>query len=142
MFLAAIEHVYRLSEETWRELLNPSGGSDTTADRILEYESRHHGEFGLYRIVFAGLSETDDPEIRETLQKMYSRFHRFIRRQIEVHRKPAGARVEPSADLAAWALIGLGTVANISREIGLLTDRRRKRLIRDVGKALLQGQEV
>jgi AcrR family transcriptional regulator len=140
MFLAAIEHVYRVSEETWRELLSPSSGSDTTADRLLEYESRHHGEHGLYRIVFAGLSETDDPEIRDTLQNMYVRFHRFIRRQVEGHRKPARPGAGPSADLTAWALIGLGTVANISREMGLLTDRRRKRLIREIGKALLEGR--
>lgn len=139
MFLAAIEHVYRVSEETWRALLSPSKGTDTTADRILEYESRHHGEHGLYRIVFAGLSETDDPEIRDTLQNMYARFHRFIRRQVEGHRKPARPATGPSADLTAWALIGLGTVANISREMGLLTDRRRKRLIREIGKALLEG---
>jgi hypothetical protein len=93
----------------------------------------------LYRIVFAGLSETDDPEIRETLQKMYSRFQVFIRKQIQTHRTPYEGDSCPPADLAAWALIGLGTVANIGRELGLLTDARRKRLIQSVGKHLLEG---
>ena len=143
MFKAAIEYVYRLSEETWERFLLPSGpgeGGPTPAERILAYEAGHHGEFGLYRIVFAGLSEMDDPEIRGALRRMYHRFHRFIRERIaEHHALREGGGSLPEAELCAWAVVGLGTVANIGRELGLLGARRRRALIERIGAFLLEG---
>ena len=140
MFLAAIEYVYRLSEETWEKILEPSDSGESTAERILDYESTHHGEFGLYRIIFAGLGEVDDPEIRNTLKKMYKRSHLFLQEQISVHHEGRGSNAVPPPELAAWAVIGLGTVANIGRELGLFTDRRRRQMISAIGKLLLEGR--
>ena len=140
MFLAAIDHVYALSEEAWAALLADDGSGSDSAERILQYEAGHHGEFGLYRIVFAGLSEADDPEIRDTLKAMYSRFHRFIRRQIAAHRTAGGSTADLTADLSAWAFVGLGTMANISQELGLMTARSRRRLMIEAGRLLLEGR--
>src|SRR5712671_3952032 len=56
MFVAAIDYVFDLSAETWRGLLKQSAKKQTHARRLLAYEAAHHGEFGLYRIIFAGLS--------------------------------------------------------------------------------------
>src|SRR4051794_39989411 len=64
MFVAAIDYVFDLSVETWANLLDRPPRRQSTARRLLEHEATHHGELGLYRIIFAGLSETDDPEIR------------------------------------------------------------------------------
>ncbi len=140
MFIAAIEYVYDLSMETWRALLAKENHTATTAERVLDYEARHHGEFGLYRIVFAGLSETDDPQIRGTLKKMFARFHSFIKSEMKTHgqaaRREAG-REKPGDDVLAWAIVALGTMANITREIGLLSNPKRQRLISDVGRLLL-----
>lgn len=140
MFVAAIEYVYQLSADTWQRILSEGKGRAGAALRLLQYEAEHYGESGLHPIIFAGLSETDEPEIREALKKMYGRFHRFIRRQIAAHRGDEGRRSSPDAELCAWAIVGLGNVANISRELGLLTDRRRKGLFADVGGLLLEGQ--
>ena len=41
---------------------------------------------------------------------------------------------------ALWAIVGLGTVANIGRELGLLSARARKRLVGEVGRALLRDR--
>ena len=50
MFLASVDFVYESSAATWSALVggakDPRGG----AVRLLDYEVRHHGEFGLYRI--------------------------------------------------------------------------------------------
>ena len=99
MFVAALEYVYELSESTWAELLESSNGAATAAERILDYEAKHHGELGLYRIVFAGLSETEDPEIAAALRRLYGRFHAFVRRHVEGHRAecPAPPRDRPGA---------------------------------------------
>jgi AcrR family transcriptional regulator len=138
MFIAAIAHVYDLSIEIWRRLLATSDGR-TPAERLLEHEAEHHGELGLYRIVFAGLSETDDPEIRAALADMYERFYRFVHQQVAAHQAQRRGAAPPIAGLAAWAFVGLGTVANIGRELGLLSDRQRRRLVAQIGRVLLEA---
>lgn len=134
MFLAAIDYVSDLSLQTWHQLL-AKGGKESAAQRVLEYEAIHHGEFGLYRIVFAGLGETDDPAIREALRQMYMRFHQFIAECIQGDT----ATIPADADLAAWAFVGIGTVSNISRELALMTETRRRNLFQRVGKMLLEA---
>jgi AcrR family transcriptional regulator len=138
MFLASIRYVYDRSERIW-EAQAAEGPEDTAADRLLAYEARHLGEFGLHRILFAGLSETDDPEIRAHLKDTYRRFERWIRRQIEAHRRSRGSRLEPDAELVAWAIVGLGTVATVGREVDLFPARLRARLIEEAGRLLLEG---
>lgn len=150
MFLAAIEYVYDYSEDTWLRLLAGERRDGGTARRLLEFESTHHGEFGHYRILFTALGETDDPDIRAALERVYTRFHRFLVAQILAHR--GGERSAPatravsaknrrgvSAELSAWALIGLGTVANICREVSLISAADRRRMIAEVGRTLLEG---
>ncbi len=137
MFVAAIEHVYERSESTWNELLAAAEEGSSPAEVVLEHEAGHHGEHGLYRIVFAGLSETDDPEIADAMKRLYGRFQRFVRRQVEAHRSGARATASDDPGLVAWAIVGLGTVANIGRELGLLSARSRRRLFGELGRALL-----
>lgn len=140
MFIAALDHVYRLSEATWSELLERADGDATAAEVLLEYEATHQGEFGLYRIVFAGLSETDDPEIAQAMKTLYRRFQRFVRAQVEQHREVAPTRAATDPALVAWAIVGLGTMANIGRELGLLPAAARARLVGEIGRALLDGR--
>lgn len=139
MFIAAIEYVYDLAARTWAGLLE-GGAAGSTAEKLLRYESRHVGEFGHARIVFAGLSETDDPDIRRALSRMYHRYQRFVVDQVGAHRAGRGRGKTADPALAAWALIGLGTVASIARELDLLSDRDRRRLMMEVGRLLLSGR--
>ena len=116
----------------------PAPVRSTVAERLLAYESRHHGEFSHYRILFAGLSEADDVDIRAALADTYQRFAAFVAAQIAGHRGERSA-VSPAPRAAAWALVGLGTVASIARELGLLGERQRQRLFSEVGRVLLRG---
>ena len=137
MFVAAVEYVYQASEAAWEELLaQPDPKGRSAAERLIDHEAEHLGEFGLHRIVFAGLSESDDEEIRDAMRAMYRRFQRFILRHVKEHRESAGAN---DAGQAAWALLGLGTVANIARELELFSDGQRARLVRDQGRVILDG---
>jgi len=139
MFLAALEQVFTESEALWGRLARTRAKGVSAAERLLGHEAEHHGEHRLYRILFAGLSETDDPAIREALAALYGRFQRLIQREVEEHRrtrKRVGG-LEPA--LAAWAIVGLGTVANVGRELELLGPRERARLFARVGRQLLDG---
>jgi len=137
MFLAALDQVFAESETVWERVARETRRGESSAQRLLAHEAEHHGEHRLYRIVFAGLSETDDPLIREALAGLYGRFKRLIQAQLELHRKgrKRAAGVDPA--LAAWAIVGLGTVANIGRELELLKARERARLLGEAGTRLL-----
>ena len=139
MFLAALDQVFAESEAAWAALGSARGAGGSTAERLLAYEAEHHGEHRLYRIVFAGLSEADDPLVREALGALYGRFQRLIRAQIEQHRRGRRRVGELDPALAAWAIVGLGTVANIGRELELLGTRERARLLGEAGRRMLGG---
>jgi AcrR family transcriptional regulator len=139
MFIASIDFVFELSVGIWQERLKAGDQINTEAERLLDYESVHHGEFGFYRIVFAALSETDDSEIREAVRRMYSKFHSFIEQRIDVHSKSLSKSSPSDAALLSWAFLGLGTISNLGREFELLSDADRARLFREVGRLFLQG---
>ncbi len=139
MFIASIDFVFDLSAEIWKNTLGKDAADATPAEKLLDYEAEHHGEFGFYRIVFAALSESDDPDVRKAIQRMYGRFQEFIRQQIIAHRNMLSPLAESDAGLLAWAFLGLGTMSNLGREFGLLSDSERARLLREVGRLLLHG---
>jgi len=139
MFLAALDQVYAESEAAWNELARGRGRDETVAERLLAHEAMHHGENRLYRIVFAGLSETDDPVIRKALGALYGRFQSRIQAHVEDHRRGGRRAAELAPALAAWAIAGLGTVANVGLELGLLKSRERARLLAQAGAILLRG---
>ncbi len=137
MFVAALEFVATNSQAIWERVLRRRRQRQTTAERLLAYEAEHLGELGLYRILFAGWSETDDPAIRDGLRKVYATFLQFLDARVAEHRAERRSPGLPETDLTAWALIGLGTAVNIGRELGLLPDAQRRKLMASVGRQLL-----
>jgi AcrR family transcriptional regulator len=137
MFVAALDYVHDLAIATWKRVLDGAGDPESAAAALLDYEARHLGEFRNYRIIFSALGDADTPAIKAALRRMYRGFLRFLRDALRAARS-SGAR-EPEPDLAAWALIGLGTIATIAAELGLLSGRARGELIARVGRALVAG---
>ncbi|MEM6552632.1 MAG: TetR/AcrR family transcriptional regulator [Planctomycetota bacterium] len=153
MFLASIEYLYQSSVSHWRALLEESpdelageagdtGSTDSMALQLLAADAKTRGDAGFYRITFAALSETDDPEVRQALKQMYRRFHRFITEQADDHREgsaEAGDEGMLDSELTAWAIIGVATVADIGNALGVLPKAKRQRMLAAVGRALLDG---
>jgi AcrR family transcriptional regulator len=144
MFIAVIGHVFDSAIETWTRVL-AKGGKSTPAARLLAYEAENIGKFGYHRLVFAGLNESNDPAIRSALADMYSRYQRFVRDHVLDHRGKGGKggkrgkAATNEAELIAWAIIGLGTVTTISKELGLQDSDARRRTMATVGSLLLDG---
>ena len=136
MFVAALDYVSDLAIDTWLRAVDKEDGT-TGADRILSYEADHLGEFGNYRIIFSALGDSDQPDILQSLRRTYRRFHKVLREQLIAAR--GERRREPGDDLATWAIIGLGTVATIGRELGLVSMAAQRRLVQEVGRALIRG---
>lgn len=142
MFVAAIGYVFDHAAGIWTRVLDAEatrGERGTTASRLLAYESENIGQFGNHRIIFAGLNETDDPEIRAALSRMYARYQRFVRDHVVDHRAARGKAATDEAEMIAWAIIGLGTVTTISRELGLQDAASRQRTMHRMGSLLLDS---
>jgi hypothetical protein len=67
---------------------------------------------------------------------MYRSFFRLIHGALGAARR---GRTGPGTEVAAWAVIGLGTVATIIDELGLLSRPKRGELIRQAGRVLIRG---
>lgn len=123
MFLAAIEYLWESTMEIWQDLIAESGTTGAASARlILDYESKHHGETGLYKVIFAGLTESHDPQIASALRKMYRSFHEFIAGQVGVIRREtlkSNTPNHPSDELTAWGILGVAMVSNMDRELKL-----------------------
>ncbi|MCC5830678.1 MAG: TetR/AcrR family transcriptional regulator [Phycisphaeraceae bacterium] len=142
MFLAVIDHLYDISIHQWRDRLEGiAPGQRVRA--LLEYDGKQRGSSGLHRITFAGLSESEDPEIRAALIRLHQRFHKYI---VELLREDIAANGGTSGgggaelrrlELAAWGLIGLGSLVNIARELDLFPTRVQKRLMTDIGAQIV-----
>jgi AcrR family transcriptional regulator len=139
MFLAAIDDLFQSRAETWGAILSEPRTPERAADALLEYEAKHQGEFGFYRVVFTALVEADDPEIREAITYMYRQFHELIFRLVDANRE--GIKKTPGlpADATAWAMIGLATVSNIIRELELLRPKQREKMFTATAEHLLRG---
>lgn len=153
MFTASIEYLFDSTIAIWQTHIDeaevqPQG--PTAAQRILAHDSEHRGEKGFYRITFAALSETDDPDVKAALRNMYARFTQFIEQQVADHRSTnqtsetndtsQTTNQMPEAWATTWAILGLATAADIGREVGLLSAAKRKAMIAEVGRLLLEGK--
>jgi len=146
MFLSTLDYLYELETRWWAEqLAGEDDASSQTADpgraarRILDEEGKRRGETGLHRIIFAGLSESDDPEISAALTAMYQRFHQFIADVLKRHAKARGDALPDHAaapNLAAWSLIALATFSNIAREFDLFPVATQRKLMAQVGASV------
>jgi hypothetical protein len=139
MFLAAIDHVYAVSARQWRE--QSSGNStETPAGQLLDQQARSRGDSRLHRIVFSGLSETDDPEIRTALRRLYKRFHRLLTDYVGEHRARKGiTRPALDAGQTAWAVIGIASIFDIRNDLNDGSLASRRELLRAVTSVLLDG---
>jgi AcrR family transcriptional regulator len=139
MFIASIDFLRRSRLKMWEALASADETVRSTAERILDNEAQQVGELRLHRLVFAALAETDDPRIRRSIKQMYRQYQSALTKAISTHRRANDESV-PSAELSAWAAIGLVTVINIISELDLVSRRNRKQLFSDIAGYLLDGK--
>jgi AcrR family transcriptional regulator len=139
MFLAAIDDIFKDRAQRWAEILSQRPTPEQSTEALVAYEAKHMGEFGFYRVVYTALVETDDPDIREAITSMYRRFHELILGLIDASWEGAEKSPGLSADATAWAMIGLASVSNIIRELGLLQPKQREDMFVATAKYLVEG---
>ena len=140
MFVAAVEWVFQQALDVYeRELAEVA--PERRAEHLLDYEADHLGESGHYRVLFAGLGELDDADVRRALRDAYRRFAERLEIHAGASRLRAGT--EPVApELAAWAIVGVGTIATIGRELRMFDRATRRSLIAEIGRALVGARRA
>jgi AcrR family transcriptional regulator len=139
MFLAALDFLFRRRLDKWKSALEETSAEGSRAARLIELTSKDLGEQGLYRIIFAALNETDDPDVKHALQQLYRRYHDRVEAEITKHRKQCGVPDVSEADGTAWALIGLVSFMNIALDLELMNARKRQQLFSTLAFRLLNG---
>ena len=109
MFLAAIDGLYERRMTEFRKALRKPRGNGSDMERMIDHVTELLGKDDLYRIIFAGLAENDDPEIQRALKRMYKNYHGVIEEHIADHRADASRSGIPNDADSAWAIIGLVT---------------------------------
>lgn len=133
MFLAVIEYLYDVTIEQWQARLGAVEPGQAI-EALLDYDGRKRGSSGLHRITFAGLSESRDPEVREALVRLHKRFHCFLVGLLSEREKGSGSPLsKKNIELAAWGLIGMGSLVNIARELDLFSSRTQRQLMNEIG---------
>lgn len=109
MFLAAISHVWEQHRKDWL------GTQSRDARSLIDKESQMQGARNHYRIVFQALAEAGDPDVARALSKMYRDYASFMKDAVESNTAKRGKE----AELTAWGLLGIGTIARVTLLLGI-----------------------
>ena len=137
MFLESLDFITENLIQIWKEQLDNATENKIALELLLNYESKHFGELNNYIIIFSGLNEADDPEIKESLQRMYFQIHSFLVEQITQYKIATGKTTGIETTTLAWAFMGIGTMLTITKHLGMLTATSRERVLEETGKELL-----
>jgi AcrR family transcriptional regulator len=139
MFLDSLDFIAENLLRVWKDQLSNAAKEKTAIESLLSYESKHFAELNNYLIIFTGLTEADDPDIKESLQRMYFRIHSSLVEYITLYKVQTGHATGLSTPILAWALMGIGTMVTITKHLGMLAESERGQLLEQAGGALLQS---
>lgn len=138
MFLDAIRHIFTWTLSAWsKATTDDTDGDKTPAERLIAHQARDHGHRRFYRIVFSGLTEVNDQEVRLELKTLYERFHQTVTEYVVSDRTDRSTRYALDDRQTAWAIMGIGAIVDIQRELGLLPKTERGELLEAVALAVL-----
>ena len=138
MFIAAIDFLFVRRMSKWQSQLDASDMTGPArAKRLIEQTGAELGEQGLYRIIFAALSETDDADVKEALRHLYKSYLRRVKSEVCTFRDGKEAAGGLDDDAVAWALIGMVAFMNIVIDLDLVSARKRRELFTAISNQLL-----
>lgn len=143
MFLEVVQFIYDTTLKDWKSFIeNKNNNSQKSVlEKIIQLQARDHGKGRFYRIVFSGIVETQDQEIRNALRNLYTQFHQTLTKYVDEHRNTLsqmpGMDKALSADEVAWMFMGISAITDIQRELNLLSPGKRSKFLKRSAMALL-----
>ena len=124
MFLDSIRFIFTTTLSNWQTQME-NKGKKSALEQLVEYQSKDHGQKRFYRLVFSGIVEIDDLQTRRELKILYQDFHEKITEYVLAFRSKRKGTAKLSNEDIAWAIMGIASVVDIQRELGLQSKKKR-----------------
>jgi len=109
MFIALIDRTGHDTIETWDKQLADAPNPAERLRRLIGANPMvtDHGR-GVYRVVVQAMTEIDDEQIREALQRHMAALHRFVAGEVVRAQEAGQVSKRLSPEITAWMLLHLG----------------------------------
>ena len=140
LYLAALEHVWARTRETWERTLEESSDACAAVEAIGKgHVSVRSPKLQLAELWVQALSEaSEDPDLRRHLRRHMREVHDFVAGLIRRGQEEGAIASERDADSEAWIMLAGGILGMVGRRVGLL-DERELQAIRAARLSWLRG---
>ncbi|HET8751801.1 MAG TPA: helix-turn-helix domain-containing protein [Gaiellaceae bacterium] len=124
LYLAALEHVWAKTRETWERTLDEAPDACAAVEAIGKgHVSVRSPKLQLAELWVQALSEaSEDPDLRRHLRRHMREVHDFVADLIRRGQTQGAIAGERDADSEAWIMLAGGILGMVGRRVGLLDD--------------------
>jgi AcrR family transcriptional regulator len=124
LYLAALEHVWAKTRESWTRALDEATDACAAVEAIGKgHVSVRSPKLQLAELWVQALSEaSEDPELRRHLRRHMREVHDFVAGLIRRGQEQGAIAAERDADSEAWLMLAGGILGMVGRRVGLLDD--------------------
>jgi AcrR family transcriptional regulator len=125
LYLAALEHVWAKTRETWGRALEEAPDACSAIEAIGKgHLSVRSPKLQLAELWVQALGEaSEDPELRRHLRKHMREVHDFVADLVRRGQEQGAIAEERDADSEAWIMLAGGILGMVGRRVGLLDDQ-------------------
>src|SRR5437763_15582504 len=125
LYLAALEHVWAKTRETWERALDEATDACAAVEAIGKgHVSVRSPKLQLAELWVQALSEaSDDPELKRHLRRHMREVHDFVADLVRRGQEQGAIAAERDPDAEAWIMLAGGILGMVGRRVGLLDDR-------------------
>jgi AcrR family transcriptional regulator len=124
LYLAALEHVWAKTRESWERTLEEASDACAAVEAIGKgHVSVRSPKLQLAELWVQALSEaSEDPVLKRHLRRHMREVHDFVAGLIRRGQEQGAIAAERDADSEAWIMLAGGILGMVGRRVGLLDD--------------------
>jgi AcrR family transcriptional regulator len=124
LYLAALEHVWAKTRETWQRALDETPDPCAAIEAIGKgHVSVRSPKLQLTELWVQALSEaSEDPVLKRHLRKHMREVHDFVADLVRRGQNEGAIAADRDADAEAWIMLAGGILGMVGRRVGLLDD--------------------
>jgi AcrR family transcriptional regulator len=140
LYLAALEHVWAKTRESWERTIEASPDACAGIEAIGKgHVSVRSPKMQLAELWVQALSEaSEDPELKRHLRRHMREVHDFVADLVRRGQEQGAIAAERDPDAEAWIMLAGGILGMVGRRVGLLDDAELS-AIRSARLAWLRG---
>jgi AcrR family transcriptional regulator len=125
LYLAALEHVWAKTRETWERALDEAPDACAAVEAIGKgHLSVRSSKLQLAELWVQALGEaSEDPELKRHLRKHMREVHDFVADLVRRGQAQGAIAKERDPDSEAWIMLAGGILGMVGRRVGLLDDK-------------------